>query len=384
MKKIFIFIIALLPAIAFAQDSSIPAPFIINAKIGSLGSPARAYLFYQLGANKIIDSSLIVQGAFKFNGNVIDPGEAYLVIDHTGGGSSKLDPKSADALSFFIEKGAINVASATDSVTKAQITGSPVNTAFKTLMADLAPIFVKAKAMTAQENTVPDAQKNTDAYQAGVNDKHKALAAEQTEIFKKFIKENPNNFISLVVLSQMGPNTDVSVLKPLYDGLGQNLKDMETGKQLKHSIDALMPTALGATAPDFTQNDVNGAPVALSSFRGKYVLIDFWASWCGPCRAENPTVVKAYNKYKDKNFTVLGVSLDKPEGKADWLAAIKSDGLVWTQVSDLSFWNNKVALLYAVQSIPHNFLLDPTGKIIAKDLRGADLDNKLIEIFGKM
>jgi peroxiredoxin len=145
-----------------------------------------------------------------------------------------------------------------------------------------------------------------------------------------------------------------------------------------------MPVAIGAIAPDFTQNDVNGTPVSLSSFKGKYVLIDFWASWCGPCRAENPTVVKAYNKFKSKNFTIIGVSLDKPEGKADWLAAIKNDGLNWTQVSDLKFWSNEVALQYAVQSIPHNFLLDPTGKIIAKDLRGNDLDKKLTEIFGSM
>ena len=145
-----------------------------------------------------------------------------------------------------------------------------------------------------------------------------------------------------------------------------------------------MPVALGAIAPDFTQDDVNGTPVSLSSFKGKYVLIDFWASWCGPCRAENPNVVKAYNKFKSKNFTIIGVSLDKPEGKADWLAAIKNDGLAWTQVSDLKFWSNEVALQYAVQSIPHNFLLDPTGKIIAKDLRGNDLDKKLTEIFGSM
>jgi len=111
--------------------------------------------------------------------------------------------------------------------------------------------------------------------------------------------------------------------------------------------------------------------------------LDFWASWCGPCRQENPNVVKAYNKYKDKNFTILSVSLDKADGKAAWLAAIQNDGLTWTQVSDLKFWNNQAAALYFVTSIPSNFLIDPSGKIIARDLRGDDLDAKLAEVLSK-
>jgi peroxiredoxin len=143
-------------------------------------------------------------------------------------------------------------------------------------------------------------------------------------------------------------------------------------------------TAIGSIAPDFIQNDVNGKPVQLSSFRGKYVLIDFWASWCGPCRQENPNVVRTYHKYKNKNFTVLGVSLDKETAKGAWLAAIKSDGLEWTQVSDLKFWNNMAATLYGVHSIPQNFLIDPQGKIVAKGLRGDDLDDKLQELLGKI
>jgi peroxiredoxin len=135
---------------------------------------------------------------------------------------------------------------------------------------------------------------------------------------------------------------------------------------------------IGSMATEFTQNDQNGKPVKLSSFKGKYVLIDFWASWCRPCRQENPNVVAAYNKYKSKNFTVLGVSLD--QDKNSWIQAIAADKLTWTHVSDLKYWSNEVAQLYRIQSIPANLLLDPTGKIIGKDLRGEELLQKLASI----
>ena len=125
-------------------------------------------------------------------------------------------------------------------------------------------------------------------------------------------------------------------------------------------------------------------PISLSSFKGKYVLVDFWASWCGPCRQENPNLVKAFNRFKNQNFTVLGVSLDRPGNKEKWLKAIHNDGLAWTHVSDLNFWNSKTAALYVVRAIPQNFLLDPNGKIIGKNLRGEDLENKLEELFGKI
>jgi peroxiredoxin len=136
---------------------------------------------------------------------------------------------------------------------------------------------------------------------------------------------------------------------------------------------------IGKQAPVFVQNDTAGKPVSIEDFRGKYLLIDFWASWCSPCRAESPNLVAAYHKYKDKGFTILGVSLDRD--KQRWLQAIADDKLNWTQVSDLKFWDNEASNLYAVSSIPSNFLLDPKGIIIAKDLRGDDLNDKLKEIF---
>lgn len=388
MKKLFVFIVALMPSMVFAQ---VMQDFKINGAVKGLAAPAHVYLLYNLGANKVVDSAVVVNGNFTFSGQVLSPVSATLVVDPLGTGfekfSAKYDHAAAttklpDFLNFYLSNDTLNV-TGTDSLNKAVISNSPINDDYKKLIALLLPVEKEGQQLNAANNAATPAQQSSDAFKVDMETKANALKQKKITLLEKFIKENPGSYISLLALSSLGPVIDVSELEPLYNGLTQNLRGMESAKMIKKSIDALKPTALGAMAPDFTQNDVNGAPVSLSSFRGKYVLIDFWASWCGPCRQENPNLVKAYNKFKGKNFTVLGVSLDKPDGKADWLAAIKNDGLTWTQVSDLNSWNNKVALLYAVQSIPHNFLIDPSGKIIAKDLRGSDLDNKLTAIFGK-
>lgn len=188
-----------------------------------------------------------------------------------------------------------------------------------------------------------------------------------------FIKENNSSHITALMPLMVYENLEWEYpqLKEAYDLMSPSTQNSIYGQELNKLLEFMSIGAEGTIIPDFSQQDENGKMVSITDFRGKYVLIDFWASWCGPCRMENPNIVKAYHQFKDKNFTVLGISLDKE--RQDWLDAIKEDKLDWTQLSDLKFWENEVSMKFRISAIPYSILIDPDGKIIAKNLRGPAL-----------
>lgn len=378
MKKFICVLLAALPLIGYAQNNN----FTVKGKIGNLNAPVKIYFEYFAGGVNKSDSAYFKNGTFSFQGLTNGPAAARIIVDYAGEGSA-LAAYKGNAKLFYIAQENIVIQSKDSSLQNVTFLNSPINKQYQTYLEQTGGTAQDiSKKIGAKFSAATPAQQKDTAFVNALNKEYRAAFAEMWKKQFEFAKKNPDSFFSVVALSEAaGSNVDVAKAEPLYLAINEKWRKTTDGIAFGKRIEAAKTTGVGQKAPLFAQGDVDGKLVKLTDFKGKYVLVDFWASWCGPCRAENPNLVKAYAKYKEKGFEVLGVSLDQPSGKKAWIEAIQKDGLTWTNVSDLKGWNNEVAVLYGVRAVPTNYLVGPDGLIVAKNLRGTELEAKLVEIF---
>jgi peroxiredoxin len=268
-----------------------------------------------------------------------------------------------------------------DSVEGITVSGSPMQKKYEEFLTQVRSLDEKMDSLSKVANSKAEGalSESDKKLMAAIDTAYDKLDAEKKIIAGKFIALNPASHVSsFLALRSFAIEPVVSRLDSIFKSLDSTVQNGYYGKQLNGLISSLRLTEIGSPAPSFSLPDTSGNPVSLDSYKGKVLLVDFWASWCVPCRHENPNVVKAYQKFHPKGLEILGVSLDEKRDR--WIAAIIKDNLSWQHVSDLKGWNNSAAKLYAIRSIPNNYLIGKDGKIIAKGLHGDELTKKLEEV----
>ncbi len=365
MKRI-ILLFTLLPVFSLAQNSQkvkakpqakaaakatspltpVVTAFNINATISGYPDGTTVdFLNGQTGATEM--TTVLKDGKFNFTGKLEQPDFKIILFN-----------KQPPFITLFLDNSNINITGKKETIDKSIVTGSEAHAAFHKFNTSLEP-YQSAFFENAE-------------YDSAIN-------ANALRVITEFVNANTNSFITpFAVIRYNQIADDIFKTEELYNKMTPAVQMSGMGQYIGQQIAEGKVNGVGTTLADFSQPDTSGIAVKLSSLRGNYVLVDFWASWCGPCRQENPNLVAAYNKYKSKKFTVLGVSLDK--AKPAWVDAIYADGLTWTHISDLQGWQNAVAQQFQIFSIPQNYLIDPDGKVIGKNLRGAALDRKLAKV----
>lgn len=318
-----------------------------------------------------VDSAVVNNGSFLIKGTSATSSIAYIRL-------GKIQP--SNNTSFYLTNGTTHFETA-DSLKYAKISGTAAAVDYATLQQLLEPARKLKIVASGQFYAIPADKRKEPAAQAIIAEMTKQNA-EMIAVTNKFIADHPNSDIALESLKNLsGSVINYAETLPKFEHLSARLKNSTEGQEFYKRILASKNMAIGAKVPDFTSNTTDGSELRLAEVlkKGKYTLIDFWASWCAPCRKENPNVVKAYSTFHDKGLNILSVSLD--DKKERWIEAINKDGMPWYHVSGLKGWKEPIAQLYGVEAVPQNVLVDSKGIVVAKNLRAEELSKKLQELF---
>lgn len=321
----------------------------------------------EAGEWKILDSVTLVSGKFNFQGTIGSPELWYLTLKN-----------GKVYVPLFVENSVITVNILADSLDKTSIIGSLTQGVYENYLKQMEPIEAEMSVVYQEYRNAREA--GDEVAMARADSVYETIEARQKGQILAFAKENNTSVVAPYLIYRNTYMFDLPEMEEAALAMDTLLNVSTYMQELTRQIIILKAVQIGQPAPQFTQADTAGNPMTLSSLKGKVLLIDFWASWCGPCRAENPNVVAAYRKYHDKGFDILGVSLDKERGK--WIEAIHADSLNWNHVSDLRYWDNEASKLYGVRSIPSNVLIDKEGIIIARNLHGEELMTRLEDLLG--
>lgn len=356
--------------LAVLSTCNAPAPdeYTIKGTISGLPDELVLLQIRKGGAWVTLDSVMASQGTFEMTGTIDRPAMMYLRFKGVPG-----------SVPVFMENASIEVTGSTDSLDQISITGSVSHDEYTAYMDSKEALYQQYEDLSEQYR-LADSTGDPDQKKA-IEDKFKSLEQQDKEGMVTFISEHPASYVAAFIARSNSYMLELEELEKITAALSPALDSSQYVKELNERVAVMKKTAIGQPAIDFTMADSAGNPVSLSSFKGKYLLVDFWASWCQPCRLENPNVVACYRDFSPLGFDILGVSFDR--NREDWLRAIAEDTLTWTHVSDLSFWDNAAGKLYGINAIPSNILLDPGQIIIAKNLRGEELRVRLGNIFSE-
>ena len=372
MKKIIL--IALAAFAVSCQNEAKKEDATFKGSINNVEDGTEVYLatIGDQGRPEPIDTVMVKAGDFTLDLPKVD-GESLNILSFKGIRGNVV---------FINENEPVTATVYKDSLRSSKVKGGESNELFNNYVSEIKELSTKMQKMVEEyQKETPNLRQNPEAMRE-IQQKQKELQEANVSTFKKMVEDNPSSLVAVLILSDMtnGKTLSTKEAKDLYDGLDENIQNTEMGKQLGKTLKDASATAVGSKAPEFSAPTPEGENLALSDALGKVTIIDFWASWCKPCRMENPNVVKLYNEYHEKGLNILGVSLDKTGQKDKWLKAIEDDGLTWQHVSNLQYWQGPVAKLYGIRSIPATFILDENGVIIAKDLRGEALRAKVSEL----